>query len=105
MSRGGGRGGGGRGRGAGAVIPMFGPDAVQATFKNLPLPVARHSADDEKTMYSAIKRLKDSFYASPYYLTEPKAPSCKLLFGTQIGIIRIRRPCDQIAVYQIKYVI
>ncbi|KAK3827555.1 MAG: DNA-directed RNA polymerase III, subunit Rpc31 [Benniella sp.] len=82
MSRGGGR-GGGRGRGgAGAVIPMFGPDAVQATFKNpgdtypdIIVPVARHSADDEETMYSAIKRLKDALYASPYYLTEPKAPS------------------------------
>ncbi|KAF9351362.1 hypothetical protein BGX26_010624 [Mortierella sp. AD094] len=83
MSRGRGRGGGGgRGRGGGAPgIPMFGPDAIQATFKNpgetypdIVLPVARPASDEEGVMFIAMKKLQDTLYSSPYYLTEPKKP-------------------------------
>ncbi|KAF9438633.1 hypothetical protein BGZ76_006378 [Entomortierella beljakovae] len=80
MSRGGGR-GGGRGRGGAPGVPMFGPDAIQATFKNpgetypdIVLPVARPPSDDESIMYIAMKSLHDTLYTSPYYLTEPKKP-------------------------------
>ncbi|KAF9114483.1 hypothetical protein BGX27_010713 [Mortierella sp. AM989] len=82
MSRGGGR-GGGRGRG-GPGIPMFGPDAIQATFKNpgetypdIVLPVPRPASDEESVMFIAMKRLQDTLYSSPYYLTEPKKPGGK----------------------------
>ncbi|KAG0000956.1 hypothetical protein BGZ79_005277 [Entomortierella chlamydospora] len=83
MSRGGGRGGGGgRGRGGGTPgITMFGPDAIQATFKNpgetypdIVLPVARPASDEEGVMFIAMKKLQDTLYSSPYYLTEPKKP-------------------------------
>ncbi|KAF9392747.1 hypothetical protein BGX21_010943 [Mortierella sp. AD011] len=83
MSRGGGRGGGGgRGRGGGTPgITMFGPDAIQATFKNpgetypdIVLPIARPASDEESVMFIAMKKLQDTLYSSPYYLTEPKKP-------------------------------
>ncbi|KAG0296309.1 hypothetical protein BGZ98_001022 [Dissophora globulifera] len=87
MSRGGGRGGGGRGGGGGGRgrggpgIQMFGPDAIQATFKNpgetypdIIVPVARPPTDEEGSMFIAMKDLQETLYAGPYYLTEPKTP-------------------------------
>lgn len=60
---------------------MFGPDAIQATFKNpgdtypdIIVPVARLASDEEGSMYFEMKRLNDALYSSPYYLTEPRKP-------------------------------
>ncbi|KAF9918773.1 hypothetical protein BX616_005782 [Lobosporangium transversale] len=85
MSRGGGRGGRGGGRGGGRSGPniqMFGPDAIHPTFNNpgetypdIVLPVAKETTDREIEMFMKMKKLKDIYYSSSYYLTEPRKPS------------------------------
>lgn len=41
------------------------------------MPVARPPTDEEGEMYIAMKKLQETLYSSPYYLTEPKKPGGK----------------------------
>lgn len=59
------------------------------------MPVARPPTDEEGEMYIAMKKLQETLYSSPYYLTEPKKPGGKRSGASQTVLVSFFRRIER----------